>query len=734
LTSSDTGSYADDAQIEIAAADEGSGAGWVTFQGSTNEAAGGTVLSRSGSSSDYQFYLTGAYVKLRNLTLSNLSATWTVRAENGPSRLEYLTLTNCQYGVIRYGNTGPDGDLVSENCLFANMTYGSYCDWSDGNGVFLNCTFYGNKYATYGGSYRITNCVIYADAGLQSGAYAYFNATTSLRADYNLIFVTNGAKVAKAGSDYATLSDWQGYNSQDLNSLDSDPLFADPAAGEYHLKSTTGWYSNGVWTAASEHSPGIDAGVPGWDYSNEKDPDGGRVNLGRYGNTDQASKTVSGYSIECQTFNTHGRATDAQSLNWNASGGWTGTETIYIDVSPDNGATWSSVTTGVTVTDYSISWDTTGWSPSIIARWRIGGESGEAADTNDSIFTIGTGNYYINDDFASGDVYSSGVGNDSTGDGRTNSPFRTLAAVLANRDLEPGDTVYMDTGTYTNTVVEITSSDQGSSSDWLTIQGSTNEAAGGTLLTHESTPTEVMLYIYGPYIRLRHLRMRNDSPTYAIRDEAGKCRGEFLTVTNTQYALLCYSGAIGDTVYENCLFAGVERVGYAAWGPDIAYVNCTFYGNKYVTYGNDFQVTNCVIHVDGATKYAYYDTGTGLKADYNLIFVTNGAQVARASSTDYATLADWQGYNSQDANSLDADPLFADPAGFDFHLKSKGGRYDGGTWVPDIVHSPAIDAGYTNSPHGEEPAPNGDRINIGRFGNTPEASKSPIYGAIVIVR
>ena len=70
------------------------------------------------------------------------------------------------------------------------------------------------------------------------------------------------------------------------------------------------------------------------------------------------------------------------------------------------------------------------------------------------------------------------------------------------------------------------------------------------------------------------------------------------------------------------------------------------------------------------------------------------------------------------------DPLFADASNGDFHLKSAGGRYTANGWVLDDVHSPAIDAGDPSSVYTYEPDPNGLRVNLGRYGNTPEASKS----------
>ena len=43
----------------------------------------------------------------------------------------------------------------------------------------------------------------------------------------------------------------------------------------------------------------------------------------------------------------------------------------------------------------------------------------------------------------------------------------------------------------------------------------------------------------------------------------------------------------------------------------------------------------------------------------------------------------------------------------------------------DGVNSPCIDTGDTSDPIGIEPNPNGGRINIGVYGGTAEASKSP---------
>jgi hypothetical protein len=62
----------------------------------------------------------------------------------------------------------------------------------------------------------------------------------------------------------------------------------------------------------------------------------------------------------------------------------------------------------------------------------------------------------------------------------------------------------------------------------------------------------------------------------------------------------------------------------------------------------------------------------------------------------------------------------------DYHLQSQFGRWDSITrnWVYDAVTSPAVDAGDPNSPVGLETSPHGNRINLGAYGGTEQASAS----------
>ncbi|MFO7946156.1 MAG: hypothetical protein R6V19_05010, partial [Armatimonadota bacterium] len=92
----------------------------------------------------------------------------------------------------------------------------------------------------------------------------------------------------------------------------------------------------------------------------------------------------------------------------------------------------------------------------------------------------------------------------------------------------------------------------------------------------------------------------------------------------------------------------------------------------------------------------------------------------------------WSGAGCQYDSStcFSEDPLFANPAGGDYHLKSTAGRWDPaeGIWVNDAVTSPCIDAAAQGEDVGAEPDPNGGIPNIGAYGWTTEASKTPAGG------
>ena len=124
--------------------------------------------------------------------------------------------------------------------------------------------------------------------------------------------------------------------------------------------------------------------------------------------------------------------------------------------------------------------------------------------------------------------------------------------------------------------------------------------------------------------------------------------------------------------------------------PTIA--NCTFkdnladYGGGIDNYGDSNpNIVNCILWLNSAPD------GPGIYGDCAVSY------------------SDVQGGWPGEGN-IDADPCFVDAADYDFHLLSG---------------SPGIDAGDPNSDCSNEPWPNGFRINMGAYGNTPEATRSP---------
>jgi hypothetical protein len=68
------------------------------------------------------------------------------------------------------------------------------------------------------------------------------------------------------------------------------------------------------------------------------------------------------------------------------------------------------------------------------------------------------------------------------------------------------------------------------------------------------------------------------------------------------------------------------------------------------------------------------------------------------------------------------DPRFVSPAGGDFHLKSKFGHWTPAGHVADTVSSRALAKGDPDSPTGDQPPRAGDRVELGPYGNSREAS------------
>jgi len=207
--------------------------------------------------------------------------------------------------------------------------------------------------------------------------------------------------------------------------------------------------------------------------------------------------------------------------------------------------------------------------------------------------------------------------------------------------------------------------------------------------------------------------------------------------------------------------------------------NCTFVGNSaksmgggmYNFNGSDPTVTNCILSGNsadsrgGGMSNSYYSSPTvtnctlaGNSADVNNagIYCFNSGSITLSNSilwgnyvggnygeyaqiyspnsvtVSYCCVQGWTGTICDSPGNIDKDPLFVnsnlvDPNN-DFRLKSMAGHWspDQNDWVTDGYTSPCIDAGNPGYPLDDEPNDaNNLRINMGAYGGTVEASRSP---------
>lgn len=71
---------------------------------------------------------------------------------------------------------------------------------------------------------------------------------------------------------------------------------------------------------------------------------------------------------------------------------------------------------------------------------------------------------------------------------------------------------------------------------------------------------------------------------------------------------------------------------------------------------------------------------------------------------------------------------------FDAHIQSASGRWTPSGRVSDGIWSPCIDKGNPASAYALEPRPNGERINLGAYGNTVQASRSRPPATVIYCR
>ncbi|MHC4327530.1 MAG: right-handed parallel beta-helix repeat-containing protein [Planctomycetota bacterium] len=233
---------------------------------------------------------------------------------------------------VTYGNGGGmdnyDGTLSLTNCTFSGNSSeyeGGGMATRGGNATLTNCRFSGNLAESGGGIFNqnstliLSNCTLADNSASGTGnALVSYSGPNSLRLVNCIIWNGDNGILNSAvfESDIViTHSDVQG-GWPGQGNFDVDPLFFEPGywadvndpniivepddpnavwvEGDYHLKSEAGRWDpiSESWVKDDVTSPCIDSGDPNSDWTSEVWPHGGRINMGAYGGTRQASLSI----------------------------------------------------------------------------------------------------------------------------------------------------------------------------------------------------------------------------------------------------------------------------------------------------------------------------------------------------------------------------------------------------------------------------------------------------------
>lgn len=212
--------------------------------------------------------------------------------ENADSVLRGFVITGGRTGALSGAIGCRNSSPTIANCLIVGNRTSSknsaavFCD--GGSPTIVNCTIahnVGSKKASGGGLY-LQNCNAVVVNTIAWGNYPD-DITWSSNSTPNITYSNSKPKLPGMGN-----TSW-------------DPAFALPGqwdvgsrggeiwvTGDYHLKSMFGRWNldQGIWIMDGMSSPCINNGDPLWPLANEPFPNGGRINLGAYGGTTQASK------------------------------------------------------------------------------------------------------------------------------------------------------------------------------------------------------------------------------------------------------------------------------------------------------------------------------------------------------------------------------------------------------------------------------------------------------------
>ena len=704
---------------------EGSGRGFYFHSGesSTSVLSGFTI--RNGSNS-------GMYCNNSSPTITECIIEDNSGWVGGGIRLEYLASPTISYCTIRnniatdgqHGNGG--GGIFMDH---ANSPLITHCVISGntankGGGICLdyashllveNCLIYGNTANVYGGgiccpgSYSseasITNCTIADNVADQGGGVYAPGLSTEPVYMRNTIIWSNTALTTSYHSIYSvyfevSFSDigggWPG-----VGNLNVDPNFVDFLNNDFHLRIG---------------APGVDAGDPYDEYSQEPQPNGARINMGCYGNTAEA---------------TIGTADKLNILSVTpASGLPEGGNQVVI-----RGMNLGSSQGNGIVEFETISAAIVDWSDTLIvclAPTYHGGFVSLEVRNNDDSFDIRTSGYYYDGPdiwYVPGDTPLIQSAIDWASDSDSIKVAPGTYSGLGNTELDfYGKEIILTS----ENGPEVTIIDCGGSSRGFYFHS--GESVASVLSGFTVTNGNPGIYCGSGSPLIRECIIHDN--TRGIYFSSSSARIEDCIIRSNSASdgggIYC-SG--GSPTLERCVIDS-NTVGTGSGGgiyssSSLTIEGCTIahnssqYGGGIYSSGGSLVIYRTVLTqnaISGNRGGGIYSGSISLTIRNTILWgntSTNPAYRSIYSLSHEVSYSDIEGSWLGEGN-IDENPLFLDLGTSDYHLQAA---------------SPCIDAGYWADDYSQEPLPNGDRINMGIYGNTSEATTSsatkPIMTTIV---
>jgi autotransporter-associated beta strand protein len=388
---------------------------------------------------------------LYNLIRGNDIGVWTLPG----AEVRFNRIYDNTTGV--YAGKDPGDPFVHHNLIYDNTGRGILVDGAQGVDI-RNNTIYstaGNGVELTGSASNVDvrNNIIWTGSGV--GLYVSADSQFGYTSDYNDLYTSGGGgRVAFQGKDFYDLYDWQAEAESDLHSIGytvvdpglDNPQFVDLAAGDFHL--LTG-------------STCIDAGDPRSSVALEPSPNGGRIDLGAYGDTPEAGVSANCWlRVTNPCFYTDLVPSRTYTISWDTYN-VPGDTLLDIDLTLAGGDKVADIATGIQVSAGSITWTPGDFvTGNLTKRYRI-----RIATVDESLiassreaFAIpnvvpGDANtFYVNDASQDGDQYTTAAGNNRNTGTSPADPKAAIRPIVLSYALGPGDSVLVDTGNYVEAV------------------------------------------------------------------------------------------------------------------------------------------------------------------------------------------------------------------------------------------------------------------------------------------